>query len=254
VVAVRRFGNGPPLIALHGFTFTGEQFASVAGQLHRTVFAPDLPGHGRSVEASTQLVDVVDAIESVVASFEEPVPLLGYSQGGRLALLTALGQPEGISALVLISANAGIEDTNERDSRTESDARLAEKISDMTIDEFVDSWTTAGITSTSHLSAEGRAADRAIRQENSPIGLANALIGYGQGAQPSLWTRLAELAMPVLIMSGGRDRKYSDIADKMMSRIPDVERVTVVDAGHNPLLDESAEVHQAISGFLDRHS
>jgi 2-succinyl-6-hydroxy-2,4-cyclohexadiene-1-carboxylate synthase len=254
VVAVRRFGNGPPLIALHGFTFTGEQFASVADQLHRTVFAPDLPGHGRSVEVSTQLDDVVDAIESTVTSFGVPVPLLGYSQGGRLALLAALGRPEGISALVLISANGGIEDTNERALRTESYARLAEKISDMTIDEFLDTWTTAGITSTSHLSAEDRAADRAIRQENSPIGLANALIGYGQGAQPSLWTRLAELAMPVLVMSGGRDEKYSVIADKMTSRIPDVERVTVVDAGHNLLLDAPTEAHQAISDFLDRHS
>jgi len=254
VLAVRRFGNGPPLIALHGFTFTGEQFASAAHQLHRTVFAPDLPGHGRSVEASTQLDDVINAIESTVASFAEPVPLLGYSQGGRLALLAAADRPEGISALVLISANAGIEDTNERASRAESDARLAEKLSGMTIDEFLDTWTAAGITSTSHLSAEDRAADRAIRQENSPRGLANALIGYGQGAQPSLWTRLAELAMPVLVMSGGRDEKYSAIADKMVSMIPDVERVTVVDAGHNPLLDAPIEAHEAISAFLDRHS
>ncbi|MCL1587111.1 MAG: alpha/beta fold hydrolase [Actinomycetia bacterium] len=254
MVAVRRFGNGPPLIGLHGFTFTGEQFASVADQLHRTVFAPDLPGHGRSVNVSTQLDDVIDAIESTIASFEEPVPLLGYSQGGRLALLTALCQPEGISALVLISANAGIEDTNERASRTESDARLAEKISNMTIDEFLDTWTATGITSTSQLSDKDRGADRAIRRENSPIGLANALIGYGQGAQPSLWTKLDRLAMPVLIMSGGRDEKYSTIADKMMSSIPDGERVTVVHAGHNPLLDEPAEAHQAISDFLDRHS
>lgn len=254
MVTVRRFGNGPPLIALHGFTFTGEQFASAAHQLRRTVFAPDLPGHGRSVAVSTQLDDVVDAIETTVASFPEPVPLLGYSQGGRLALLAALRQSEGISALVLISANAGIEDTNERASRAESDARMAGKLSGMTIDEFLDTWTAAGITSTSHLSAEDRAADRAIRQENSPIGLANALIGYGQGAQLSLWTRLAELAMPVLVMSGSRDEKYSVIADEMTSRIPDVERVTVADAGHNPLLDAPTEAYTTISDFLDRHS
>jgi 2-succinyl-6-hydroxy-2,4-cyclohexadiene-1-carboxylate synthase len=254
VIAVRRFGNGPPLIALHGFTFTGEQFASAAHQLHRTVFAPDLPGHGQSVEVSTELDDVINAIESTVASFEEPVPLLGYSQGGRLALLAAADRPAGISALVLISANAGIEDTSERASRAESDARLAVELSGATIDEFLDTWTTAGITSTSHLSTEDRAADRAIRQENSPLGLANALIGYGQGAQPSLWNMLTELAMPVLVMSGDRDEKYSAISDEMMSRIPDVERVTVPDAGHNPLMDAPIEAHASISDFLDRHS
>jgi 2-succinyl-6-hydroxy-2,4-cyclohexadiene-1-carboxylate synthase len=254
VIAVRRFGKGPPLIALHGFTYTGEQFASAADQLHRTVLAPDLPGHGRSVGVSTELDDVINAIESTVASFVEPVPLLGYSQGGRLALLAATDRPAGISALVLISANAGIEDTSERASRAGSDASLAVDLSGATIGEFLDTWTTAGITSTIHLSAEDRAADRAIRQENSPLGLANALIGYGQGAQPSLWNVLTELAMPVLVMSGDRDEKYSAIANEMMSRIPDVERVSVPGAGHNPLLDAPIEAHASISDFLDRHS
>ncbi|MEN8238470.1 MAG: alpha/beta fold hydrolase [Actinomycetota bacterium] len=254
MVGVRRFGSGPPLVALHGFTLTGEQFASAASILGRTIIAPDLPGHGRSVDASTGLADVIDLVASIVASVESPVPVIGYSQGARLALMTALDQPVGISALVLISANAGIEDSYERTARTQSDAEMASRLTTMTIDEFLDAWTSTGLTSTTHLSARERDADMAIRRQNSPHGLARASRGYGQGAQPSLWQRLGELPMPVLVMSGSQDEKYSTIAERMANAIPDAERVTIDHAGHNPLLDAPAEAYGAVSGFLDRRS
>ena len=253
MIGVRRFGNGPPLVALHGFTFTGEQFVSASSRLGHTIIAPDLPGHGQSADASTQIPDVIEFVASTIESVGHPLPLVGYSQGARLALMTSLGRPDGISALVLVSANAGIADTNERATRAESDAVMAAKLSTMTIDDFLGTWTSTGITSTEHLSLEDRDADRAIRRQNTPQGLAGAVIGYGQGAQPSLWSQLHNLAMPVLIMSGGRDEKYSLIADAMANMIPDVTRVTIDDAGHNPLLDTPDEAYGAISDFLDRH-
>jgi 2-succinyl-6-hydroxy-2,4-cyclohexadiene-1-carboxylate synthase len=252
VIGVRRFGSGPPLVALHGFTLTGEQFASASSLLGRTIIAPDLPGHGRNSRASTKLVDVIDFVASTVESVGSPAPVVGYSQGARLALLTALNRPVRISALVLISANAGIEDMSERASRARADAEVASRLTTMTIDEFLDTWTSAGITSTEHLSVGDRDADRAIRRQNSPIGLADAVTGYGQGAQPSVWHRLEDLTMPVLVMSGTRDEKYSIIADAIASMIPDVERMTIDHAGHNPLLDTPDQAYGAISDFLDR--
>jgi pimeloyl-ACP methyl ester carboxylesterase len=58
--------------------------------------------------------------------------------------------------------------------------------------------------------------------------------------------------MPVLIMSGSRDEKYTSLADAMAAMIPDVERVTINGAGHNPLADMPDEAYGAISEFLDR--
>ena len=253
MIGVRRFGSGPPLIALHGFTLTGEQFASLDALLDHTIVAPDLPGHGGSADASTELASVIDIVASIIASVGHPVPVIGYSQGARVALMTAMEQPDRISALILVSANAGIEDASERAARAGSDAEMASRLATMTIDQFLDTWTSIGITSTEHLSPEDRDADRAVRQQNSPHGLARAIVGYGQGAQPSLWHRLSELPMPVLIMSGDRDDKYSHIADAMATRIPHVERVTIAGAGHNPLADQPAQAYGAISDFLDRH-
>jgi 2-succinyl-6-hydroxy-2,4-cyclohexadiene-1-carboxylate synthase len=253
VIGVRRFGSGPPLVALHGFSLTGEQFASASSTLGRTVIAPDLPGHGRNAAASTRLTDVIDLAASVVASVGAPVPVIGYSQGARIALLTALDRPAGMSGIVLVSANPGIDDTHERSARARSDTRLASRISKMTIDDFLDTWTTNGITSTTHLSIEDRRADNEIRRQNSPRGLARALTGYGQGAQPSVWRRLTDITMPVLIISGTRDEKYSAIAQRMAAIIPDAEILALDHAGHNPLGDTPDQAYGAISDFLDRH-
>ena len=130
---------------------------------------------------------------------------------------------------------------------------LASYISRNSIDEFLDTWTTNGITSTTHLSIEDRRADNAIRRQNSPRGLANAIVGYGQGAQPSVWHRLTDLTMPVLIISGRRDEKYSAIAERMAAIIPNAEILSLDDAGHNPLGDCPDQTYGAISEFLDRH-
>lgn len=253
MIGVRRFGSGPPLVALHGFTLTGEQFASASSLLGHTVIAPDLPGHGRNAAASTRLTDVIDLVASVVASVGAPVPVMGYSQGARIALLTALDRPTGMSGLVLVSANAGIDDTHERSARARSDTRLASHISSVKIDEFLDTWTTNGITSTTHLSVENRRADKEMRRQNSPRGLARAMIGYGQGTQPSVWHRLTDITMPVLLISGRRDEKYSAIAQQMGAIIPDAEILELDGAGHNPLSDTPDQAYGAISEFLDRH-
>ena len=253
MIGVRRFGSGPPLVALHGFTLTGEQFASAGSFLRHTIIAPDLPGHGRNVDAPSHLTDVIEFVASTIEAVGRPVPVVGYSQGGRLALITALDRPEGISALVLISATAGIKDADERALRAHSDREMASQLATMTIDGFLDRWTSTGLTSTEHLEAEAYERDRSIRRQNSTHGLASALIGYGQGAQASLWHELEALPMPVLVMSGGRDEKYSFIADAMAREIPDAERVTLGGAGHNPLLDTPDQAYGAISDFLHRH-
>jgi 2-succinyl-6-hydroxy-2,4-cyclohexadiene-1-carboxylate synthase len=252
VIGVRRFGSGPPLVALHGFTLTGEQFAPAAARLGRTIIALDLPGHGRSTDAPTTLSNVIDLVASTVESIGYPVPVVGYSQGARIALMTALDRPAGVSTLVLVSANAGLKDATVRDARARSDAEMAERLSKQPLDDFLDTWTSTGITATKHLSGEDRAVDMAIRRQNTSDGLAGALIGYGQGAQPSLWHRLAELSIPVLVMSGDGDEKYGRLADAIADTVSDAERVTIVGAGHNPLLDQPDQAYSAISEFLDR--
>ena len=105
MLSTRRFGTGPEVVALHGFSLTGEQFSQVAEPLDRTVVAPDLPGHGMSAAEPSDLSSVLVAIHDLLTAFRQPLPLTGYSQGGRMALLPAIEHESDVAALVLLPAS-----------------------------------------------------------------------------------------------------------------------------------------------------
>lgn len=251
---LRRFGSGPEVVALHGFSLTGEQFSPGADLLNRAVVSPDLPGHGLSRSHPTDVDSVLAGVEAALVSPSAALPLIGYSQGARVALLASVEDPTEISALVLVSGTAGIEDLDERQARSEQDHDLAERIETLGLDSFIDSWTTAGTISLNHLTDEYRTWDRAIRSENSATGIASALRGYGQGGQPSVWDAIEFLPMPVLLVTGQNDKKYTSIGEQMADLIPDAELVVIDDAGHNPLADQPGAAYGVVSAFLDRNS
>lgn len=251
MLRLHRFGHGHPLVALHGFTLTGDQFSSLADKLDREIVAPDLPGHGASADVATGVDHVVQAVCDLTSSFALPVPLIGYSQGGRLALLAALHCEASVERLVLVSANAGIEQEQLRRNRATQDDALAARIEMIGLERFIEEWTSAGLTSTEELDPASRKLDHQIRMANTAEGLAKALRGYGQGAQPVVWPDLHTLAMPVLIMAGAEDDRYAGIATRMAERIPHAQHVVVSGASHNPLLDNPQETLEAISAFVD---
>lgn len=237
---------------LHGFSLTGEQFSPAAALLDRTVIAPDLPGHGSSGSHPADVDTVTAAVDVLLDGLGRPTPLMGYSQGGRMALLAAIGDHSNVSALVLISSNPGIRAQTDRESRIERDHVLADRIRDIGVEAFIDSWTSVGITNTDHLDETYRAWDNSVRSQNSADGLASALRGYGQGAQPPVWDELGSLTMPVLLIVGSRDDRYTSINTDMAGLIPGAELLVIGDAGHNPLADQPGATYGAISRFLDR--
>ena len=96
-------------VALHGFTLTGAQFSGLTAAAPCRILAPDLPGHGRTDVAPVTLDATLDALGEWIESLGGPVPVLGYSQGGRIALVLALARPELVDRLMLVSASPGID-------------------------------------------------------------------------------------------------------------------------------------------------
>lgn len=241
------------MVALHGFTHTGAQFDGLAEGIGRTVIAPDLPGHGQSANAPASVASVVAQVaETIVAVDTGAVPIIGYSQGGRMALLVADARPDLVSGLALISTTAGIADPTERGERAQADRNLASHIVAVGIERFLDEWTRSGITSTSHLEPDARKVDLDIRMGNTAAGLAAAVEGYGQGSQPSLWDSLASITVPVVLIAGSEDPLYTAHATAMAERFPDAHVEVLEGARHNPLLDTPDLVTAAVSGLLDR--
>jgi pimeloyl-ACP methyl ester carboxylesterase len=119
---------------------------------------------------------------------------------------------------------------SERAARQRSDAALADRIEQIGVEAFAAEW--AELPLWEGQPERVRAAANADRLRNTPGGLAAALRGLGTGALPSLWDRLAELAMPVTLIAGERDAKFREIAERMAERLPDARIELIPGAGH----------------------
>ena len=236
-------------VLLHGFTQTSRSWNRYIDFIdpQQSIIRVDAPGHGGS---STVAADLTTTAQMVVeqCGFGD---YIGYSMGARLALHIALLRPENIRRLVLVSSSPGLQSPNERLTRVQSDEKLAREIAEIGVATFVEKWLSgplfAGLTSTP--------ADIQDRLRNSSDGLASSLRLCGTGAQQSLWDRLPELKMPVLLIVGERDQKFLQIGHEMKSRIGmSAELVVIENAGHSLHLEQPEHCQSVIASFLGRPS
>jgi len=158
----------------------------------------------------------------------------------------ALMYPHLVRALVLIGANPGIDDTEERARRREADADLADHIREVGVEAFLAEWTAQPLFGDIELSAD----DLADRARNTVDGLANSLSLAGTGAQGTLWPRLRELNMPVLAIAGADDAKFAAIAEQIASAVPRGSSMIVPGAAHAVHLQQPAAVIDAIGTMV----
>jgi pimeloyl-ACP methyl ester carboxylesterase len=100
------YGEGEPLMLIHGGTATSQSWAShlPAFTEHFEVFTPDSRGHGRTDNPTGELGYRVmaDDLASLIDALGLQRPLvLGYSDGGQIALELGLRYPGLARALVL---------------------------------------------------------------------------------------------------------------------------------------------------------
>ena len=243
------------ILALHGFTGCGADFAPLAQEVGGEWHCPALPGHGPESQIDCSPQGTVDCINKVITHHQSPATtqkiLLGYSMGARAALLHAAYYPEVWDALILISANPGIEDETERASRRIADAELADSIERLGMQAFLEFWQeTPLIRSQKNIAGDLQASMQANRLKNTSIGLAKSLCQFGQGNAPNLWPELAKLTMPALLITGEKDTKYTNIAQRMQAVLPHASHFTVSDASHMPHLEQCDPVKMAIHTFL----
>jgi len=248
----RRHGPGPRLVTAHGFTQTGRVWGGLSTDLavDHELLLVDLPGHGGSSEVRADLRASADLLGGVGARAD----YLGYSMGARYCLHLALARPDLVRRLVLISGTAGIEDPDERAARRSADEALARRLDpddgsppEDTVATFVDRWVANPMF--------GHVADTANgigeRKRNTAAGLASSLRLAGTGTQEPLWDRLGELDLPVLVVTGGRDAKFTDLGRRLVAGIGvDARLVVIDDADHAPHLQRPDPVAAAVRAFL----
>lgn len=233
-------GEGDPIVLLH------------EGVVDSRIWDPFLPyvsdftsirydqrGYGRSPSWIGPYSPVDDLLSVLDAAEVEQAALVGTSRGGRIALQVALARPERVSALVLVaSAVAGrplnIEATPEQEAEWEAAEQRGDLAELAQID--LDFWAPMG-------------ADEGLRA----MFLENAAASNGDDPaeeDPSV-DRLGEIAVPTLVVTGGRDLPaLEEVGDLLAREIPGARRAVIQEADHMVQWRAPEELAALVREFL----
>lgn len=240
-------GQWPRVVLAHGFT----QNTGCWGAFGRTLaerfdtLAVDLPGHGRSGHDEADL----DTAGRLLAGAGGPAHYVGYSMGGRILLHAAMGEARAsIRSLILIGATAGIDDATARAERLAKDRVLAERIEEIGTQPFIDEWLEGPLFA--NLTDEESCKFR--RYENSPDGMAAALRNCGTGAQQPLWHRLPLIKVPVLVIAGSKDDKFTALGQRMVKQLGHAGRFVNIAGGHAVHLENPGATAQVVTSWVSQ--
>ncbi len=249
---------GVGILAIHGFTGSGADWAPIAERLSAMVVAPDVLGHGGSPAPKQREQYRIQTVAKQCASWcDEPREwvVMGYSMGGRVALNLAPLLGDRLRGLILISASPGIESSTERAERMAQDQALAGRIEAFGVEWFQAYWSEQPmIRSQRQIPDVIRAEMEQRRKSNRPIGLAGSLRGMGQGAADPVWSALSKIEVPTLVISGNEDVRYTEIAKRTVSRIKSATHVAMEGVGHCAHLEAIDPVVAVLQPFISSFS
>ena len=101
----RKYGNGPPLVILHGLYGSSDNWVTIAKKLGNsfTVYLPDQRNHGQSPHSQIHDYDSMrdDLFELAGDLNLKKFFLAGHSMGGKTAISFALKWPEMLNGLLI---------------------------------------------------------------------------------------------------------------------------------------------------------
>jgi 2-succinyl-6-hydroxy-2,4-cyclohexadiene-1-carboxylate synthase len=230
---------------VHGFSQHGDSWEEVRALV---------PGPRRWLVPDLRATTMADAEAELLGLWGregvERTHLVGYSQGGRVALSVASHHPERVLTLTVIGAHAGFEGAA-RAARLEADRALAARIEREGIDWFATYW--AALPLFAGLARRGPAFLERLdagRRRNEPARLAAALRGLGAGATEPFWDRLRLIASPTLVVAGAEDERYVAYAARLAEAIPLAEVAIVPGAGHAAHLERPEAFARLLAAHL----
>jgi pimeloyl-ACP methyl ester carboxylesterase len=213
-------GTGPTLVFLHGGGDSGEH--SFVRQLdifseHHHIVAPDQVGQGRTPDVPGPLsytAMMEDTAELLRMLKLQHVDVVGFSDGGILALMLAVRHPELVRRLVISGVNIAPEGLRPEDleelraNQIPKPTTIGEKLSRL--------WLTSPT------------------EDELNLGL------------------LANITQPVLVISGDRDAITLEHTLKIFHALPDAELCVLPGTDHATFSGRSEWLNPIISAFLNR--
>jgi len=261
-----RGGGEPNLLLLHGFaasTFSWREVIDELGKYGRTV-AYDRPAFGLTerppVSRDNNPYTVAYETAQVPALLDElgmeQAILIGNSAGGATAVRAALAYPKRVRALILVDPAIYLGDGSSPSWTdplldTPQAARLGPLLARQ-----IKEWGYAFGQSAFHDPAlftdeVWRGYTKPLRAENWDV----ALWQWTRGRRDAeaLAPRLAELELPVLVITGDDDRIVPTAQSvRLAGELPNAELVVVPNCGHVPQEECPEEFMTAVETFLGR--
>lgn len=243
-----------PIVLLHGFMGSLENWNQIKLQFNIPIILIDLPGHGKShfkkidnysfTDWATDFKYILDKLNL------NQINLCGYSMGGRLAISFACRFPMIVNKLILESSTPGIDNEIERKNRFEIDKLNCTKImSDYT--NFVEDWCqNIFFANQKQRNLSGWEAQQEIRLRQNPAQLSSSIEFLGTGKMPSLWKKINTLHSAVMLITGSEDSQYCRIAVECLKEIKDSKWMNISNCGHNIHLEQSDQFVECVKSFL----
>ena len=247
----REFGQGSPLIILHGLFGFSDNWQTIAKGLsgQHLVVTPDLRNHGRSPHLpGHSYPEMAEDLKAFMeAHWMFSAALVGHSMGGKVAMQLALSHPDMVERLVVVdiapdraednhssifSALLGM-DLSKMSTRQEAETYLAERIPDTGTRQFL-------------LKNITRESDGKFTWKmNLPVLWEhfNDILAPVQATEP--------FDKPTLFIRGSRSGYIRDGDFPLIKTLfPQAEIATVEGAGHWVHADKPAELLALLRDFL----
>jgi pimeloyl-ACP methyl ester carboxylesterase len=249
-------GSGPALVFVHAgiadSSMWDRQFAAFESD-HRVV-RYDMRNFGRTETEDVAFADWEDLAALLHALQIEQAVIVGASMGATVAVGLALERPELVRGLILMSPGIfpGHEPSGElrrgwRSLGQAMDAGQTERALDIEMEMWID----RGNRRSEPVEASVRQQMRAMNARAYELA---SDAPNRKPLRPPALSRLDQIHVPVLIVSGSLDMPDIDsIARRLERGLPNVERVVVPNTAHLLNMEQPERFNEIVREFLRKH-
>lgn len=233
--------KNPPILFLHGFLGCKEDWNEVIDLLEKKFYclSIDLPGHGSPL--TDNFPHMLE--KSLKAEKLEKVSLVGYSMGGRLALMATQALPTLFSHTIAISAHPGLRDEKEQIKRLDDDLKWERLLKTKPLEEFIHAWYQQPLFDSLRKKADLYAEIIKRRAQHSAPSLSAVLHLYGLGVLPPI----LHFSRQTFFLCGEEDIRYRELYKKM---VPQSQLFTLKQCGHALHLENPAACALSIEQII----
>ena len=231
------------MLLLHGLGATGGVWRGVLDNWRTTslphAVAPDLPGHGAAAWASPySFARHAEALLPLLEAFDRPVPVVGHSMGGVVALELAVLAPARVSRVVGLGIKVSWPPEDAARALAVAERPVATyDTRDAAVERFLRVSGLVGLVAPDDPMVDGAVVDREVAGAGSGWRLAQDPRTFGVGV-PDVAGLLAASACPVVLARGEHDPMVTH--EQLAELVPDP--VTLTGLGHNAHVEDPTAV------------